>query len=446
MLCRIAQLEAELKHAQNGNRSTANVDANVVDRGHTVDNSHYSRALQLPVIKRLAACAAEALGKSEDAEENIVDFVQNTLVNDLTGPWARLRVKIDDKQIPIRSQEPYVAAINMTIQARKEARDWKKLTNFWRNIARGKPKTPVLGESINFVVTPSPSDLSDTDQPLTEVRKQKVEALMDKLKIQVEVRFKQRDGTSQQDSKAQNEQAIPAPPSSLTLGGKLSPSNTSARTLVDDDDDVFLGALYPFASSPSLKRDLCKLVDEASTGTVKTKTEQIRTGIPASRSCPTRALSPLRQVVSAPASDSEHRPIWGLPQRTPPKIEGIATPITSKVQASPGARILKASGQPGLSNLSLNPPKRVFSDNLTGSRVPLAHRSMNTSERHKAIQRTSALPAGFAAGANKNVQKTFNNATKIPRTMPRGQLKSPATNLHATFAEKTDILSSPKLM
>lgn len=344
-------------------------------------------------------------------------------MNEPMEPWARLRKSESTNIFPSasRSQDQYVAAINMTIQARKEARNWKKLTSFWRNIVRGKPSAPALSESVNFIVTPSPSDLSDTDQPLTDVRKQKVEALMDRLKIQVEVRLKKPEEKARQDKRIPDcsEQLARVPQSTPTLSSGLSPSNTSARTLVgEDDDDVFLGALYPNTPSPSFKRNVSSLAGGSPTGSK----DQTLPGIPASRSCPTRAPSPLRQVISASASYTERGPISGLPLRTPLKlqVDGCGTNGTSlatrKDQRTPGLGILKASGQPLLNSLPANSStKHVLFNDLPESSSPLAH----VSTRQRDVKQRHATSPDFCSKA----EESIHNSTKIPRAIPRRNLK-----------------------
>ncbi|KLO11517.1 hypothetical protein SCHPADRAFT_466834 [Schizopora paradoxa] len=433
LLCRIAQLEAELSDTQKAPSNGSNACA--LNHECATTGLYHSEALQLPVIKRFIACAAHALERDEDPEESIIDFVQHSLINEETGPWARLTSKTGSSKNTTRSHEQYVAAINMTIQARKEARNWKKLTNFWRGLVRGKSSTPTLSESVNFVVTPSPSDLSDSEQPLTDVRRQKVEALMDRLKIQVEVCVKRPEGKTRQDKKEQDlpERVTPASQSTPQLGAKLSPSNMSARTLVeDDDDDVFLGALYPNSiSSSSLKRNLNMLAEESSTVDKGRSSPRIS----ASRSCPTtpRALSPLRQVISASVSDSERGPISGLPLQTPPSIKYDGGDIAKDHRSPRATGILKHSGQSATANLpASSSSKHVLFNDQSESSSPLAHLSTNTRTR----QRSAGQQTATSSKSLSKAEESPLNSTKIPRPVPRQKLKPLKTGVCATSAAR----------
>ncbi|KAF7979855.1 hypothetical protein HWV62_40611 [Athelia sp. TMB] len=72
-----------------------------------------------------------------------------------------------------RSQEQYVAALNMTLNVRKELKSSKKVTKFWKRVAQE--------DGLHAdVITPSPSNVSSICQYLSPERQKAVDALIAK--------------------------------------------------------------------------------------------------------------------------------------------------------------------------------------------------------------------------------------------------------------------------
>ncbi|KAJ3492002.1 hypothetical protein NLI96_g306 [Meripilus lineatus] len=105
-----------------------------------------------------------------DPEEAIVDAITDAILvpgstwKRLLGPAIGQRVQVD-----------YVAQLNCTLRARKDATEWRKKTKYWKRKARENDL------HIN-TVTPSVSQLSDIVVELSPERQKAFDALVEKLR------------------------------------------------------------------------------------------------------------------------------------------------------------------------------------------------------------------------------------------------------------------------
>lgn len=95
------------------------------------------------------------------SEEEIVDAVLKAAERD-DSVWCSVSSEIIGPLAP----ENYVSAVNIALNTRKELRSVKKVANFWKRTASGSD-----------TVTPSASNISDVQEPLSLERRQAVEML-----------------------------------------------------------------------------------------------------------------------------------------------------------------------------------------------------------------------------------------------------------------------------
>ncbi|KZP34359.1 hypothetical protein FIBSPDRAFT_6474 [Athelia psychrophila] len=135
-----------------------------------------------------------------------------------------------------RSQEHYVAALNMTLNVRKELKGNKKVTKFWKRVAQE-------GGLNADVITPSPSNVSSIRESLSLERQKAVDALVARRRGSIAV--------SESKSVASVSTVEPAISSASTSENPL-PTSASGSSTVST-----LRVLPPLASD-SIKQQLAQ--------------------------------------------------------------------------------------------------------------------------------------------------------------------------------------------
>lgn len=167
LLQRIAQLEAELSDAP---------ATSVTDQVHgirmTSSSGRQGRSgftVQVPAAP--SAHNAHALPcDSDEVTPGIKDSVNSETSFSSSGSSIKAGLSLSG----IRTPEHYLSAINMTIKARREARGWRKIAYFWKSAAR-------RGISGIDILSPSPSDLSETPEGLPGPCVAQTSVLLDRL-------------------------------------------------------------------------------------------------------------------------------------------------------------------------------------------------------------------------------------------------------------------------
>ncbi|CAL1709491.1 unnamed protein product [Somion occarium] len=106
----------------------------------------------------------------EDPEEAVVHAIKDEMDN-MGSVWRALLEPI----VGQRSPDDYLAQVDCTLKARREARDWRKKARFWKNSAKE-------GERHAATVTPSVSALSDVVDELPPERQKVVDEMLAKLR------------------------------------------------------------------------------------------------------------------------------------------------------------------------------------------------------------------------------------------------------------------------
>lgn len=132
----------------------------------------------MPLIEELLDMIDLPEATEKPIDETTVLSAVAALVKNPSSSWSPLMhtTLSNSPLIGNRTQEQYMAAVNMSVKARKEARDCLKMARYWKNVSRTLLARSGSGEE---VVSPSPSDISDTgiEKPLSTLRQQNVEAL-----------------------------------------------------------------------------------------------------------------------------------------------------------------------------------------------------------------------------------------------------------------------------
>jgi hypothetical protein len=136
--------------------------------------AHYERFLGLMVsigLHELVLDKAQStLRNGQSADDALVEAIKEAATKPGSA-WASIMPAI----VGPRPPEQYVAAINLTLQLRKELKASRKVAKFWKSTAKGDTRHADL-------VTPSASDLSDVCEPLPRERQRAVDDLMLKLR------------------------------------------------------------------------------------------------------------------------------------------------------------------------------------------------------------------------------------------------------------------------
>ena len=107
--------------------------------------------------------------RGRDPEEALVNAIQDAILQP-DNVWHRLLEPV----VGSRSQAQYLAQLNCTLRARRDAHDWRKRAKFWKSNARE-------GGCHVDTVTPSVSQLSDVVDELPLERQRALNALIEKL-------------------------------------------------------------------------------------------------------------------------------------------------------------------------------------------------------------------------------------------------------------------------
>jgi hypothetical protein len=136
--------------------------------------AHYERFLGLIISIGLHELVLDkahaALRKGLSADDALVEAIKEAAAQPGSA-WASIMPAI----VGPRPPEQYVAAINLTLQLRKELMTTRKVAKFWKSAAKEDAKHADL-------ITPSASCLSDVREPLPEERQRAVDDLMLKLR------------------------------------------------------------------------------------------------------------------------------------------------------------------------------------------------------------------------------------------------------------------------
>lgn len=125
-----------------------------------------------PIIKTIERLSAT---DTEGELENEIFSALSDATHDPLSPWSRLL----PKPLPIdgpRTPEQYLCAIDIALNARKEAKSRRKIAKYWKRLAtQGNSSEETL-------LTPSPSDISDSGlcDLLPSPRKDRMKELMAK--------------------------------------------------------------------------------------------------------------------------------------------------------------------------------------------------------------------------------------------------------------------------
>ncbi|KAH9915210.1 uncharacterized protein B0H18DRAFT_818738, partial [Fomitopsis serialis] len=112
-----------------------------------------SAGAQKPILAR----AYDDVYIGVDPEEALVAAIREALENP-DSPWTALLEPIMGPRTP----EEYRAQVRATLDARKEAKNWRKKAKWWKGKAGGA--------GLQDVITPSPSDISSVVEELPEER------------------------------------------------------------------------------------------------------------------------------------------------------------------------------------------------------------------------------------------------------------------------------------
>lgn len=170
VLSRLALLRADLKL-----RLAQTTIASLSSTSTTARDTTLNILGSMPLIEELLDMLPEQ-SEQPICETTVLSTVA-ALVKIPSSSWSPLMHTMPNSPlVGVRTQEQYMAAVNMSVKARKEARDYRKMAKYWKNVSRALLARSGGGED---VVSPSPSDISDTgiEEPLPTLRQQNVEAL-----------------------------------------------------------------------------------------------------------------------------------------------------------------------------------------------------------------------------------------------------------------------------
>lgn len=170
VLSRLALLRADLKL-----RLAQTTIASISSTSSTARDTTLNILGSMPLIEELLDMLPEKTEKP--ISETTVLSTVAALVKNPSSSWSPLMHTMPNSPlVGVRTQEQYMAAVNMSVKARKEARDYRKMAKYWKNVSRALLARSGGGEE---VISPSPSDISDTgiEEPLPILRQQNVEAL-----------------------------------------------------------------------------------------------------------------------------------------------------------------------------------------------------------------------------------------------------------------------------
>ena len=136
-----------------------------------------------------------------------------------------------------RSQEQYVAALNMTLNVRKELKSSKKVTKFWKRVAQE-------GGLHADVITPSPSDVSSICQNLSPERQKAVDMLIAKRRGNVAISESHSAASVSTVEATESIASVNEPPLSTSVSGS---SNVST-----------IRSILPPLASDSIKQELAQ--------------------------------------------------------------------------------------------------------------------------------------------------------------------------------------------
>jgi hypothetical protein len=114
--------------------------------------------------------ACTALKAGEDADEALIDSIKEAAAKP-GSPWSRIIPAITGP----RTSDEYLSAIGMSLKLRRELKDSKKVTKFWKHAAK-----ETIEHADTF--TPSVSNISSIREQLNEERQTAVDDLLAKLK------------------------------------------------------------------------------------------------------------------------------------------------------------------------------------------------------------------------------------------------------------------------
>ncbi|TFK70573.1 hypothetical protein BDN72DRAFT_766288, partial [Pluteus cervinus] len=110
--------------------------------------------------------AKEAVFGGALTEDALVDAIKGA-ASKPGSTWARILPAI----VGPRTDDNYISAINLTLKTRRELKEARKITRFWKTLALADP-------SHDGVLTPSPSELSDVVEELSTERRMAIKELM----------------------------------------------------------------------------------------------------------------------------------------------------------------------------------------------------------------------------------------------------------------------------
>ncbi|KAJ7594502.1 hypothetical protein C8J56DRAFT_1122408, partial [Mycena floridula] len=112
-----------------------------------------------------------AMSAGGDGEEALVESVRAAALDPQSG-WSRILPAV----IGPRTQQEYISSINSLLKARKETREVRKATRFWKRLAKQQKEN-------SDIITPSASNISDvTLESIGPARRQAVNDLLAKLR------------------------------------------------------------------------------------------------------------------------------------------------------------------------------------------------------------------------------------------------------------------------
>ncbi|KAJ7074398.1 hypothetical protein C8F01DRAFT_1361056 [Mycena amicta] len=124
-----------------------------------------SLMINVGVHQRVLGDAHAALRAGVDPDLALVDAIKDAAT--VPGsPWSTIIPSVTGP----RTQDEYKASLNMTLKARKELRDAKKVAKYWKQL--------VLENAPTGIVTPSVSSISSIHEPLPPERQKAVDELI----------------------------------------------------------------------------------------------------------------------------------------------------------------------------------------------------------------------------------------------------------------------------
>ncbi|KAJ7156107.1 hypothetical protein C8R43DRAFT_949605 [Mycena crocata] len=155
-------------HRNASTQRQAQADKLERDKLH-VKLAQYERFLGLMIgvglHQRVLGDAHAALRAGIDPDMALVDAIKDAAAVPGSA-WSTLIPKITGPRTP----DEYRSSLNLTLKARKELRDTKKVAKFWKRVAQEDGRSGI--------VTPSVSSISSIHEPLSAERQRAVEELI----------------------------------------------------------------------------------------------------------------------------------------------------------------------------------------------------------------------------------------------------------------------------